>query len=195
MDFKEYLSSLGIEEKTVNSIVDGMPKNNLYIASEDNLDTRFSKIKEQKEQLESDLNTANNLVSELQKTVKNNEGATSKIEQYQKEAEEAKAARAETEKTYAIKDALREAGATDVEYMMFKLGDIEMADDGTVKDLDNKIKGLQESNADWFKSSGNKPDGSDGGYKPIDSKLEDGNPADPETAAQAAFEAAVGIQS
>lgn len=194
MTFKEYLTGLGLSEEQVNSIVDGMPKNKFYITNEENLDTRLSKLKEQKEQTDAELANANKLVADLQKTVKDNEDATSKITQYQQEAAEAKAKQAEIEKSYAIKDALRTAGATDIEYMMFKLGDVELDGDGVIKDIDSKIKALQESSPNWFSVS-EAPKEGQAGYKPIDTKLEGGTPPAPEVAAQAAFEAAVGIQN
>lgn len=194
MTFKEYLTGLGLSEEQVNSIVDGMPENKFYITNEENLDTRLSKLKEQKEQTDAELANANKLVQDLQKAVKDNEDATAKITQYQQEAAEAKAKQAEIEKTYAVKDALRTAGATDIEYMMFKLGDVELDDNGAIKDLENKVKGLQEANPDWFKAA-EAPKEGQAGYKPIDTKLEGGSVPNAEANAIAAFEAAVGIQN
>lgn len=194
MTFKEYLTGLGLSEEQVNSIVDGMPGNKFYITNEENLDTRLSKLKEQKEQTDAELANANKLVQDLQKAVKDNEDATAKITQYQQEAAEAKAKQAEIEKTYAVKDALRTAGATDIEYMMFKLGDVELDDNGAIKDLENKVKGLQEANPDWFKAA-EAPKEGQAGYKPIDTKLEGGSAPNAEANALAAFEAAVGIQN
>ena len=194
MTFKEYLISLGIAEDKATEIVNGMPEKKLYITSEDNLEPRFNKLKEQKEQQDAELANANKLVADLQKSVKDNEDATAKITQYQQEATEAKAKQAEIEKTYAIKDALRTVGATDIEYMMFKLGDVELDDKGAIKDLESKVKSLQESNPDWFKAA-EAPKEGQAGYKPIDTKLPEGNNPAPEAAAQAAFEAAVGIQT
>ncbi|MDT2818669.1 phage scaffolding protein [Vagococcus lutrae] len=194
MTFKEYLTGLGFSEEQVNSIVDGMPENKFYIANEENLDTRLAKLKEQKEQTDTELANANKLVQDLQKAVKDNEDATAKITQYQQEAAEAKAKQAEIEKTYALKDALREAGATDIEYMMFKLGDVELDENGAIKDLESKVKGLQESNPDWFKAA-EAPKEGQAGYKPIDTKLEGGAAPTPEATALAAFEAAVGVQN
>lgn len=50
-----------------------MPALKIYFASEENLDTRYTKLKEQKEQLENDLNAANKLVGDLKKTNKDAE--------------------------------------------------------------------------------------------------------------------------
>lgn len=175
MTFEEYLKGLDLSDEQVKSIVDGMPANKFYIENEENLGTRLAKLKEQKEQQDTELANANKLVADLQKSVKDNEDATAKIAEYQKEAADAKAARAEIEKSYAIKDALRNAGATDIDYMMFKLGALEMDDKGEIKDLDSKIKSLKEANPTWFKAEDatNQDKGSNG-YKPLDNGLDQG---------------------
>lgn len=177
MTFEEYLKSLQLTEDQVKSIVDGMPANKLYITSEENADTRMAKLKEQKEQFETDLTNANKLVADLQKSVKDNEDATAKITQYQQEAADAKAAQAEIEKTYAIKDALRDAGAKDIDYMMFKLGTVETDAKGQIKDLDSKVKDLQKTLPDYFTAKDDGDKNSSGGYKPLDNRLDgDGQP-------------------
>lgn len=197
MTFKEYLTSLGIEVATADKIVSGMPTNKFFLTSEENAETRLAKAKDQKDQLETDLANANKLVADLQKSVKDNEDASTKITQYQQEAEAAKTKQQEIEKTYAVKDALREAGATDVDYMIYKLGEVDLDKDGKVKDLDSKIKSLQESNPTWFPKN-SEDQGADGksgkgGYKPLDNGLPGGKEGTEEEAAQATFEAALGL--
>lgn len=194
MDFKEYLVSKGIEESKVNEIVEGMPAQKLYLTDEENLKPRFDKLKAQKEQQDAELANATKLVADLQKSVKDNEDATAKIAQYQQEAEQAKTKQAEIEKTYALKDALREAGAKDIEYMMFKLGDVDMDDKGAIIDLDNKIKSLKESNVDWFAGDEQATE-QQSGFEVIDNKLETGMAGTAEETAIKAFEQAVGIQN
>lgn len=194
MNFKEYLISKGIAEDKVTEIVEGMPAEKLYLTDEENLKTRFEKLKEQKEQQDTELSNATKLVADLQKSVKDNEDATAKITQYQQEADAAKARQAEIEKTYALKDVLREAGAKDIDYMIFKLGDVELDDKGTLVDIENKVKSLKESNVDWFESQETKPE-TKPGFEVIDNKLETGKVSDIEQSAIQAFEQSVGIQT
>lgn len=194
MNFKEYLISKGIAEDKVTEIVEGMPAEKLYLTDEENLKTRFEKLKEQKEQQDTELSNATKLVADLQKSVKDNEDATAKITQYQQEADAAKARQAEIEKTYALKDVLREAGAKDIDYMIFKLGDVELDDKGTLIDIENKVKSLKESNVDWFESQETKPE-TKPGFEVIDNKLETGKVSDIEQSAIQAFEQSVGIQT
>ena len=135
MTFKEYLISTGLTEEQATKVEQGMPEQNLYIANEENLDTRYAKLKEQKEQLESDLTTANKLVDDLKKSNKDTEDLQTKIDEYKTQMDQLKAERAEEQKQYAIKEALTKEGVTDIDYMLYKLGDIEVDKEGNIVNL------------------------------------------------------------
>ena len=193
MTFKEYLISTGLTEEQATKVEQGMPENSLYIANEENLDTRYSKLKEQKEQLESDLTTANKLVDDLKKSNKDTEDLQTKIDDYKTQMDQLKADRAEEQKQYAIKEALTKEGVTDIDYMLYKLGDIEVDKEGNIVNLDNKVKSLKESNPTFFGTNDKPTDGTQAGYQTLDNGLENGKPSDPEATATADFEAALGL--
>lgn len=193
MTFKEYLLSTGLTEEQATKVEQGMPEQNLYIANEENLDTRYSKLKEQKEQLESDLTTANKLVDDLKKSNKDTEDLQTKIDDYKTQMDQLKADRAEEQKQYAIKEALNKEGVKDIDYMLYKLGEVETDKDGNIVDLDNKVKSLKESNPTFFGSDDNPDDKTPAGYKVVDNGLDKGKPSDPEATATADFEAALGL--
>jgi hypothetical protein len=96
--------------------------------------------------------------------------------------------------------ALREAGAKDVEYALFKLGELELDQRGNVKNLSVQVKSLQESTPAIFETKegeGDKakgePDGK-GGYKPLDNSLNKGKGGEDEMATAAKqLEAAMGV--
>lgn len=146
-----------------------------------------------------ELKTANETINTLQKENKDVESLQTTINDYKSQIEQLETERAEERKAFAIKEALQTAGAQDVDYMMFKLGDVEVDEDGSIKDLDNKIKELQESNPTFFAAadSGNEED--EGGPNPpagfsvLDNKLDGGKPSDPLETATAEFEQALGI--
>lgn len=192
MTFKEYLLSTGLTEEQATKVEQGMPGQNLYIANEENLDTRYAKLKEQKEQLESDLTTANKLVDDLKKSNKDTEDLQTKIDDYKTQMDQLKADRAEEQKQYAIKEALNKEGVKDIDYMLYKLGDIEVDKDGNIVDLDNKVKSLKESNPTFF-GTDDKPANEPAGYQVVDNGLDEGKPSDPEATATADFETALGL--
>ncbi|WP_334115996.1 phage scaffolding protein [Streptococcus parasuis] len=182
MTFKEYLISTGLTDEQATKVEQGMPAQKLYLASEENLDTRYTKLKEQKEQLENDLNAANKLVGDLKKTNKDAEELQQKITDYETKVQQLETERAEERKTYAIKEALQKEGVSDVEYMMFKLGELEVDKDGNVVDLDNKVKALKETNPAFFSTQDNGvlTDKQAPGYQVVDNKLDNGRNTEPE---------------
>lgn len=201
MNFSEYLKGLDLETDVIDKIVKGMPENKLYIANEENLDSRYAKLKEQKDALDASNKSQDDLIKQLQSTVKDNEDAVAKIDTYKTEAETAKAAQANIVKSYAAKDALTKAGAKDTDYMLYKMGGLdklEVDKDGNIKDFDSQIKQLQESNPDYFNTTDPNADkdgnGGNGGYKPLDNQLDGGTQQTPEEAAAASFAASVGIK-
>ena len=124
-----------------------------------------------------ELKTANETLTTLQKNNKDNEELQTKISEYETKMQQLETERAEERKTFTIKEALTKAGVADVDYMMFKLGQLETDKDGNVVDLDNKVKALQEANPTFFKpadpAQGQQPPAP--GYKVIDNKLPTGN--------------------
>ena len=140
-----------------------------------------------------ELKTANETLTALQKSNKDNEELQTKISEYEAKMQQLETERAEERKTFTIKEALTKAGVADVDYMMFKLGQLETDKDGNVVDLDNKVKALQEANPTFFKSADPAP-GQPNGYKVIDNKLQGGSgDPNPEQAATEAFEKALGL--
>lgn len=147
-----------------------------FDAAMDEINKEFPKNAVPKEvynQKADDLNTANKLVVDLKKTNKDTEDLQNKINDYEAQVEQLENERADERKAYAIKEALQGAGASDVDYMLFKLGDLEVDKDGNVKDLDSKVKELKEANPTFFATKDdNNPNVP--GYKVIDNKLDTG---------------------
>ena len=94
-------------------------------------------------------------IEALKKDNKGNEGLQKKLQDLTTELETVKAEGLAKTRAYKLKDALREAGCTDMDYIAYKLGsDLEYDDDGNVKDLENKLKDLKadESLKKFFKA-------------------------------------------
>ena len=180
MTFKEYLISTGLTDEQATKVEQGMPAQKLYLASEENLDTRYTKLKEQKEQLENDLNDANKLVGDLKKTNKDAEELQQKITDYESKVQQLETERSEERKTYAIKEALQKEGVSDIEYMMFKLGKLEVDKDGNVVDLENKVKALKETNPTFFGSETKNNEPGAPGFQVLDNTLDNGRNTEPE---------------
>ncbi|ENJ9653543.1 phage scaffolding protein [Clostridium botulinum] len=174
MEFKEFLKSQGLSDEQINKILSDMKENKIYTTTEENMDIRYNKLKEQKEQLEDDLKEANKTLDKVKKDNKDIESLQTEIDGYKTKMIELEAGREKEQKEFTVKSKLKDAGCTDVDYMLYKLGDIEKLD--IEKDLDNKVKELTENNTSFFQTKDTETNKQD--PKVIANKLTDGSPTD-----------------
>ena len=163
MKLQELLKTLGLEDDVITKILDGMKTNKIYTASEENLDVRYGKLKAEHDALTEEHGKSTKLIEELQKATKDNEDVQKKITEYEQQIqtlqEEAIRAKAES----AVKIGLLSAGAKadDIDYLIFKMQNgsdwkPELDDNGQVKGLDDKIKGLKTQYPAQFEGSSQK---------------------------------------
>ena len=164
MTLQELLKSIeGLTEEQQKAILEGMKKNKIYTASEENLDVRYSKLKTDHDNLTAEHQKSTDLIAELQKATKGQEAVQGKITEYEatikKLQEEAVQAKTES----ALKIGLLSAGAkaSDIDYLMFKISHDtdwkpEIGEDGQIKGLDDKVKGLKTQFPSQFEGSSTK---------------------------------------
>ena len=139
------------------------------------------------------LKAANSTLDTLKKSNEDAEDLQQKITDYEAKVQQLETERSEERKTYAIKEVLQKEGVSDVEYMMFKLGKLEVDKDGNVVDLENKVKALKETNPTFFASETKNNEPGAPGYQVVDNKLDNGQASDPVATASADFEKALGL--
>ncbi|WP_205611223.1 phage scaffolding protein [Clostridium sporogenes] len=171
---EELLKKLGFTEEQIQKVIGGMKENKIYTTTEENMDIRYNKLKEQKEQLEDDLKEANKTLDKVRKDNKDIESLQTEIDGYKTKMTELEAGREKEQKEFTVKSKLKDAGCTDVDYMLYKLGNIEKLD--IEKELDNKIKELTENNISFFQTKDAETNKQD--PKVIANKLTDGSPTD-----------------
>lgn len=175
MNFKEFLTKQGVGDEQAAAIVDAMQKEKIYTTNEENIEERYEKMKSQRESAREELEAANALVDDLKKATEGNTDAQKQIDEYKATAEQLQGKLTTLEKTSAVKEALAKAGATDIDYALFKLGGVDSLElkEGKVVDLDNKVKELQEAIPNYFNADdkGNVNDDNKNGYQAIDNGL------------------------
>lgn len=128
-----------------------------------------------------EFNAKNEALKEAREDLEALQKNTGDVEALQQQITEANAKAAKADEAYAglvkstaIKDAITAAGGTDIDYLAYKLGDVEPGD------VANKLKDLQSTLPEHYfaKPEGDvKEDkGGNGGYKTVDNKLNDGKP-------------------
>lgn len=155
----EILTARGLDETTVSNILNDLKENKLFFTSEENMDIRHGKLKAQYEGQGKQLEEALATIETLKKSTKGQEDAQKQIAEH--EARE-KALLEELEKTKVISEArfaLKDAGALDVDYLLFKLqekGELALDEHGKLKDWDDKLAGLKTQLPTQFESKSGK---------------------------------------
>ena len=163
MTLKEILKAKGVADDVVESIIGEMKTHKIFTASEENLDIRFGKLKTDHDALVQKDAESQKLIADLQSATKGQENVQKQIADYKaliaKKDEELNQAKTES----ALKIGLLSAGAkaSDIDYLIFKMnhdGDWkpELDENGQVKGLDDKVKGLKTQFPAQFEMSTSK---------------------------------------
>lgn len=137
---------------------------------------KYDALQELLDGKETELTSANDLIAQLKKDSKGNEEMQGKITAYEGQVADLQQQLAETKLNSAIKVALLEAKAKDIDYLSFKLTEgmkekgekLELDENDNIKDWDDKLKGLQTQFSNMFEAGGG--EGGKGGYEPYNPK-------------------------
>lgn len=106
-----------------------------------------------------ELTAANTLIEELKKGTKGNDDLQGKVTEYETQVADLQEQLKQTQIESAVKIALLGAKATDIDYMTFKLkekGELELAEDGSIKGIDDKLSALKTQFPTQFEGANGK---------------------------------------
>lgn len=106
MKFEEILKQQGLNEEQISTITAAMKTNKLYTTSLENAEVRYNKLKEDKKDLETQLNTANTAITDFKKLEIDNEDLKTKINDYEVEKSNYEKALADKDFNYSLDKAL-----------------------------------------------------------------------------------------
>ena len=161
MTISEILKAKGVADEVITAVLEDMKANKIFTASEENLDVRYGKLKTDHEGKVKKLAEANNLIAELRKSNKSNEGIQTKISEYETTVQNLQAELEQTKLESAIKVELLSAKAVDVDYLTFKLNEklkekeetLELDENENIKGWDDKLAGLKTQFPSMFETS------------------------------------------
>lgn len=152
---KEYLG----EDAKVEEFLNKMKERKIYTSSEENIDGRYSKLKQDFETLSSKSKESEDLIAQLKKQNGDNETLQSQVKAYEEKIQELEAenARLEIDNTLKFELLAKGAKSNDIDYLIYraKQGDTELKldKDGKIKGLDDLIDGLKKSCASNFEEA------------------------------------------
>ena len=173
MTLEELLKSQGIGDEQVTGILNAMKENEIYTASEENLDLRYGKLKTEHDSLVAKDAESQKLISDLQKATKGQEEIQNQIADYKSRAEALEEELQRTKIDSAIKVGLLAENAEDVEYLTFKLKEklkekeqvLELDESGNIKGWAGYVEDLKTQLPNQFSDKVDK--GVIDGFKPI----------------------------
>lgn len=163
MTLQEILKAKGLTDGAITEVIGEMKQNKIFTASEENLDVRYGKLKTDHDALVTKDTESQKLIAELQKATKGQESVQKTIDDYKAKVAEQETELAKVKVESAVKIALLGAGAkaSDIDYLIFKLSSdadwkAELDDNGVVKGIDDKIKGMKTQFPSQFEASSQK---------------------------------------
>lgn len=146
MTLQEILKAMGLSEEQIAKIMGDMKENKIFTAGEENLDTRYAKLKTDHESVTNQLAEANKLIEQFKNGTKEDESLQGKITEYETTVATLQKQLEQEKLDSAVKIALLESGCKDVDYVTFKLkekGELSIDESGRVKGMDDKLAALK----------------------------------------------------
>ena len=151
---KKYLDSDKSKE-----LLEELKKNKIYFANVENLDIRYSKLKDDMTAKNKLYDEAQKHIEELNNGLKSGEELKAKQLEYEKRIAELEAENQNIKIDSALRQKLFEANATDTDYIIYKIKNrlksenktLEI-ENGNIKDLNNIIETEKKTSPNFFKS-------------------------------------------
>jgi hypothetical protein len=159
MTLQEILKAKGLSDEDIESVVGEMKQNKIFTTSHENMDVRYPKLKADHETLTTEHGESTKLIEQLKAGSKDNEALQAKIAEFETTVATLQAENAKIKLENEAKLELIGAKAIDVDYMLYKLmekGNLELDENGKIKDIADKLAGLKTEHPAQFESAGNK---------------------------------------
>lgn len=148
MTIEEILKAQGLTDEQVSAVIKSMDKNKLSVVAEgeENLTTRYGKLKTDFENLTAQHGESTKLIEQLKKDNAGNQALQGKVTAHETQIAELEAQLKQSQINAAVQLALVNAKALDTDYLAYKLGEkgeLELDEKGNIKGIDDKIAGLK----------------------------------------------------
>lgn len=161
MTITEILKAAGLDDNAIQTITENMKTNKIFTASEENLDIRYGKLKDQHAGQTKQLEEALALIETMKKDTKGQEDLQKKITDSEARMAQLEKENLELRAESGMDRALIAAGAkqSDLDYLKFqwrKKGEIAFDDQGEIKGKDDAVAALKTQCPAQFENGGGK---------------------------------------
>lgn len=174
MKLVDILKAQGLTDEQISKITASMKENKVYETSLENADERYSKMKTQKDDLKSQLDTANTTIEDLKKNNKDNETLQNTIKEHEATIANLKKEAETKDFNYALDSVLKESKCKNTKALkaLLNMEGIKL-NEGKFEGLEEQLKTLKESDSYLFDTEEKQPGGS--GFNPDDEGGDDKN--------------------
>lgn len=120
---------------------------------------KYSDLESEKGNIATQLSEAQKLIEDLKKASKSDEGLQAKVTEYEKTISDLQKQNQDERINFAAQLAIMDAKGLDVGYLLYKLreqGELELGEDGKIKDIDTKMSTLKTQCPTQFESPNSK---------------------------------------
>lgn len=159
MKLQEILKSKGLSDEDITSVIGEMKQNKIFTVHEENLEIRYKDLKRKYQGKDKENQQLTALIEQLKKDNTVNGELQGKIAKYEIKMTALQSELEQTKVDGAIKIALLESKAIDVDYLIFKIkekGEIRLGNDGKIKDIDKTISAMKTQYPSQFFSDSKK---------------------------------------
>ena len=164
---EELLKKLGYTDEQIQKIIGGMKENKIYTTTEEKIEERYNKLKEQKVALDEQIKTANATIEDLKKNNTDNETLQSKIGEYESKVSDYEKQIQDMQFNYAVDGALKGANVRNTKAIKALLNMDNVKLDGeNILGLTEQLETLKKSDAYLFETTVTGNDPTDGKSNP-----------------------------
>ena len=167
MKLVDILKAQGLTDEQISKIQASMKENKVFETSLENADERYNKLKTQKDDLKSQLDTANATIEDLKKNNTDNETLQNTIKEHEATIANLKKEAETKDFNYALDAVLKDNKCKNAKALkaLLNMEGIKF-NEGKFEGLEEQLKALKESDSYLFDAEEKQPGGS--GFNPDD---------------------------
>lgn len=164
MTLQDILKEFLVEEDKINSFLGKMKENKIFTASEENLDVRYKKLKDDYDAKDKEHAESLTLIEELKKSSVNNEEMQNKFTDYESKISQLEKENVQIKIDTALKLALQDAGVKKIDYITYQINQqlnadnksLELDENGHIKGINDLIENQKKIEPEFFISEAKK---------------------------------------